>query len=187
MLRSFQRIATDVQHLTRVRRLLLPALALLVLAPRCATHRPNSSLAAIYNPLAQRPDYERNPVIVIPGVLGSRLVDDETGRTVRGKYDEIHFRRQQSDDLAAVSLPMGQGVPLSQLRDRVRSDGTLAYLELSVFGIPVELQAYNQILQTLGVGGYRDITCDTVRSSCQKTVYSLRWIGRARPALNDSS
>lgn len=156
MLRSLRRIATVVEHLMHVRRLLLTALALVVLAPGCATHRPNSSLAAIYNPLAQRPDHERNPVIVIPGVLGSRLVDDETGRIVWGKYDKIRFRRQQSDDLAAVSLPMGQGVPLSQLRDSVRSDGTLAYLELSVFGIPVELQAYNQILQTLGVGGYRD-------------------------------
>ncbi|TWU40219.1 hypothetical protein Q31b_35640 [Novipirellula aureliae] len=124
--------------------------------PSCVAQTPNASLAAIYNPLAQRPDYERNPVIVIPGVLGSRLVDNETGKTVWGKYDKIRIRRRQSDDLAAVSLPMRQGVPLSQLRDHVPSDGTLAYLELSVFGIPVELQAYNQILQTLGVGGYRD-------------------------------
>ncbi len=150
-----------VQYSIRAYKLLLPAFALpafvlVVFASGCATQRPNTSLAAIYNPLAQRPDYERNPVIVIPGVLGSRLVDDKTGKTVWGKYDRIRFRRQQSDDLAVVSLPMGQGVPLSQLRDSVRSDGTLAYLELSVFGIPVELQAYNQILQTLGVGGYRD-------------------------------
>lgn len=122
----------------------------------CASHRPQSRLAAIYNPLAQRPDYERNPVIVIPGVLGSRLVDDETGKTVWGEYDRIRLRRRQADDLAAVAHPMGLGIPLSQLRDGVRSDGTLAYLELKIGGIPVELQAYNQILQTLGVGGYRD-------------------------------
>ncbi len=145
-----------VRSTLHAHRLFLPALALLLFVPGCATDHPNSSLAAIYNPLAQRPDYERNPVIVIPGVLGSRLVDDKTGKIVWGKYDKIRFRRQQSEDLAEVSLPMGQGVPLSQLRDSVRSDGTLAYLELSVFGIPVELQAYNQILQTLGVGGYRD-------------------------------
>lgn len=156
--RARRLVDTVVQFSMRARKLLLPAFALVVLAPGCVTHRPHSSLAAIYNPLAQRPDYERNPVIVIPGVLGSRLVDDETGKTVWGKYDRIRFRRQQSDDLVAVSLPMGQGVPLAQLRDSVRSDGTLAYLELSVFGIPVELQAYNQILQTLGVGGYRDPT-----------------------------
>ncbi len=147
---------TVVQYSLRASRLLMPVLAMVVFAPGCVAQKPNASLAAIYNPLAQRPDYERNPVIVIPGVLGSRLVDDETGKTVWGKYDKIRFRRRQSDDLPAVSLPMRQGVPLSQLRDRVRSDGTLAYLELSVFGIPVELQAYNQILQTLGVGGYRD-------------------------------
>jgi pimeloyl-ACP methyl ester carboxylesterase len=141
---------------TNAKRFLLPLFVLVFFTSGCASHRSDSSLAAIYNPLAQRPDYERNPVIVIPGVLGSRLVDDETGKTVWGEYDRIRLRRRQADDLAAVAHPMGLGVPLSQLRDGVRSDGTLAYLELKIGGIPVELQAYNQILQTLGVGGYRD-------------------------------
>lgn len=122
----------------------------------CALHEPYSSLDSIYSPLAKLPDHERNPVIVIPGVLGSRLVDEQTGATVWGKYDRIHLLRRQADDLAAVALPMKQDAALSDLRDGVHSDGTLAYLELKVFGVPVELQAYQQILQTLGVGGYRD-------------------------------
>ncbi|WP_442508030.1 esterase/lipase family protein [Novipirellula sp. SH528] len=132
------------------------AWVLVLIVPGCALRKPHSTLNAIYSPLAKLPDYKRNPVIVIPGVLGSRLVDDETGHTVWGKYDRIHFRRQQADDLASVAIPMQQGVPLSELKDSVRSDGTLAYLELKIFGVPVELQAYQQILQTLGVGGYRD-------------------------------
>ncbi len=122
----------------------------------CVMGRPGASLAANFDSLAQRPDHERNPVIVIPGVLGSRLVDDATGKTVWGKYDGIRLLRRQADDLAAVALPMRQGASLSSLRDTVRSDGTLAYFELKVFGIPFELQAYSQILRTLGVGGYRD-------------------------------
>lgn len=145
------------RHLSKRLGGLLPLVAaVLLIAPGCTSQNSTTSLAAIYNPLAQLPDYERNPVIVIPGVLGSRLVDDSTDKTIWGKYDRIRFRRQQSEDLVAISVPMQEGVPLSELRDKVRSDGTLAYLELSIFGIPVELQAYNQILQTLGVGGYRD-------------------------------
>lgn len=138
------------------RGVLIPTLFMMIACSGCASPTTALSLDSIYSPLAKLPDYERNPVIVIPGVLGSKLVDDETGETVWGKYDRIRLIRQQAENLAAVSLPMAQGVPLSELRDQVRSDGTLAYLELKVFGVPVELQAYSQILKTLGVGGYRD-------------------------------
>ena len=46
-------------------------------------------LGEIYDELAQRPDNERNPVIVVPGILGSRLVDDATSDIVWGKWDLV--------------------------------------------------------------------------------------------------
>ncbi len=140
----------------QTRRLIFAVFVLGFLAPGCIHNRSKASLAEIYNPIAQRPDYERNPVIVIPGVMGSRLVDNETGATVWGEYGLFRSRRRTADDLATIAHPMGFGKPLNQLQDTVRSDGTLAYLELKIGGIPLELQAYDEILKTLGVGGYHD-------------------------------
>ena len=120
----------------------------------CVGPRPRSTLDAIYGPLARLPDFHRNPVVVIPGVLGSRLVDNDSGQVVWGKFNPIRFRRRTAADMRGISLPMSLGTPLSELRDDVRSDGTLA--ELSLAGIPVELEVYDQMLLTLGVGGYRD-------------------------------
>ncbi len=122
----------------------------------CTATAPHVQLGAIYNEAAQAPDFARNPVIVIPGILGSRLVDDETGALVWGKFERIRFFRRTTADVTAAALPMRQGASLDQLQDAVRSDGTLAYLEINVAGIPLEIQAYDDILQSLGVGGYRD-------------------------------
>lgn len=126
------------------------------LAAGCAATRQRAPLGAIYNEAAQAPDFARNPVIVIPGILGSRLVDDETGELVWGRFERLRFFRQTTTDVTAAALPMREGVPIDQLRDSIRSDGTLAYLEVDVAGIPLEIQAYDDILNSLGVGGYRD-------------------------------
>jgi len=98
--------------------------------------RSQVDLGDIYNDLAQLPDTERNPVIVIPGILGSRLVDNQTGEVVWGE--------------------MGPGVPLHQLHDQVGQDGPLDQITFRVAGIPIKVNAYAQVLATLGVGGYRD-------------------------------
>ncbi len=131
-------------------------LGVILLGLGCAVTRPHAKLGAIYDEAAQAPDFTRNPIIVIPGILGSRLVDDESGELVWGKFDKVRFFRRTTADVSAIALPMREGVPLDQLRDSIRSDGTLAYLEVDVAGIPLEIQAYDDILNSLGVGGYRD-------------------------------
>jgi len=51
---------------------------------------------------------------------------------------------------------MQSGVPLHQLHDQVQQDGPLDQVTFRVAGIPVKVNAYAQVLATLGVGGYRD-------------------------------
>ena len=48
-----------------------PALAVVVSAGGCATQPKAAELGTLYNRAAQQSDVERNPVIVIPGILGS--------------------------------------------------------------------------------------------------------------------
>ena len=113
-------------------------------------------LGDIYNDLAQLPDTERNPVIVIPGILGSRLIDNQTGEVVWGEMGPAGVSPLKTHSLTELALPMQSGVPLHQLHDQVGQDGPLDQITFRIAGIPVKVNAYAQVLATLGVGGYRD-------------------------------
>ena len=113
-------------------------------------------LSEIYSDLAKLPDYERNPVIVIPGILGSRLVDKRTDEVVWGEMGPSGVSPLKTHSLTELALPMQSGVPLHQLHDDVQPDGPLDQVTFRVAGIPVKVNAYAQVLATLGVGGYRD-------------------------------
>jgi len=98
---------------------------------------------------------DRNPVIVIPGILGSRLVDDETGKTVWGAFRSEYADPDTPEGAQLISLPLDKSMKET---GRVRPDGVLEDLEVSLAGFPIKIQAYSGILTTLGVGGYRDET-----------------------------
>jgi len=129
-----------------------------VMATGCQSlkERRQVSLGEVYDDLAKLPDYERNPVIVIPGILGSRLVDKQTGEVVWGEMGPAGVSPLKTRSLTELALPMRSGVPLHQLHDQVGHDGPLDQITFRVAGIPVKVNAYAQVLATLGVGGYRD-------------------------------
>ncbi len=99
---------------------------------------------------------QRNPVIVIPGLLGSRLKDSETGTLVWGAFSGKYADPGTKKGARLAALPMQEGVPLKDLKDTVVPSGALARLDLNFLLIPIRLNAYLNILKILGVGGYRD-------------------------------
>ena len=107
-----------------------------------------------YDRLAQYHEPDRNPIIVIPGILGSKLVDDKTGQTVWGAFRAEYADPNTEEGAQLIALPMSmddtEGI------DDVRPDGVLEALELDLFGFPVSIRAYANLLATLGAGGYRD-------------------------------
>ncbi len=113
-------------------------------------------LGGLYNRAAEFDDLTRNPVIVIPGVLGSKLRDGESGRVVWGAFGGEYADPETEDGARLVALPMAEGRPLSELHDSVSPDGVLDSVRIRLLGVPLESQAYVYILKTLGVGGYRD-------------------------------
>ncbi|MFO0917318.1 MAG: hypothetical protein U0872_03265 [Planctomycetaceae bacterium] len=114
------------------------------------------NLGTIYDQAAQTADRDRNPVIVIPGILGSRLVDQKSERVVWGEFGGDGVNPDTKLGAEEFALPMQLGVALSQLTDSVRPDGALSSLKVSLLGLPIQIGAYFEILQALGVGGYRD-------------------------------
>ncbi len=115
------------------------------------THRAN--LKKIYDKSAQYHKPDRNPIIVIPGILGSRLVDENSGTTVWGAFRRDYADPNTVDGSRLIALPFDAA---SSLASQVRPDGVLDSLELDFVGFPIRVQIYKGILETLGAGGYRD-------------------------------
>lgn len=132
------------------------ALAALFLLSACNAGLRTSDLGLLYNAAAASEESTRRPVLVIPGLLGSKLIDRDSGRTVWGAFTGDYADPSKPEDARLIALPMRRGVPLADLRDRVRSDGALDTVDIKFLFIPLSLNAYVEILGTLGVGGYRD-------------------------------
>jgi len=134
----------------------LAPLLLLALLPGCAARLAAPDLGGIYSRAAAKEGPDRNPVVVIPGILGSRLVDDESGALVWGAFGRGGVDASAPGGARLLALPMTPGAALRELTDRVRPDGVLDRTRVDVLGLPFELNAYIHLLATLGAGGYRD-------------------------------
>ncbi len=128
----------------------------LTLMSACSSAPRSPDLGSLYNQAAKHHHEFRNPAIVIPGILGSRLKDQASERTVWGAFGGGAANPQKPDGALLASLPMREGASFTDLRDGVVPDGVLGSLKVKLAGLPFQLKAYFQILVTLGVGGYRD-------------------------------
>jgi hypothetical protein len=135
---------------------LIGCLSALLLPAGCASMPRAPDLGGLYNQAARYHGEERNPVIVIPGILGSRLVDEASGRIVWGAFGGGAADAGSPEGRRMAALPMRPGAPLADLRDQVQSAGALESFRFSILGLPVELSAYRNILMMLGAGGYLD-------------------------------
>ena len=131
------------------------AISALLAVGACSTRPKAPDLGGLYDRAAQDHHPDRNPVIVIPGILGSRLVAED-GTVVWGAFTGGFAHPSTDTGARLVGLPMERGKTLAQLTDANRPDGALDTLKLSVLGLPIKLNAYANILATLGAGGYLD-------------------------------
>lgn len=120
----------------------------------CASTGKTANLKQIYERSAQYHLPDRNPIIVIPGILGSRLVDEDSGQTVWGAFRAEYADPKTAEGAQLISLSLDPKT--QQNAGHVVPDGVLEDLELSLAGFPISIQAYAGILTTLGAGGYRD-------------------------------
>ncbi len=127
-------------------------LCMLCLFSGCGTSVPKVGL--IYNRAAQYEDGDRNPIILIPGITGSKLKLGD--QMVWGAFVGGHSDAETPEGARALALPMRKGVSLAQLRDDTRPAGVLDHLEVSFLGLSFRLRAYVGLLNTLGIGGFRD-------------------------------
>lgn len=131
-------------------RIILVAVSVVILSG-CKIHDHQANLGAIYDQAAQRDEVDRNPIIVIPGILGSKLVHQASGDSVWG----IIGGKRGNNVTGHLPIPMRKGLPLSAIEDGVVPDGVLDRIVVKL-GAPISVKEYAQLLAALGVGGYRD-------------------------------
>jgi hypothetical protein len=121
----------------------------------CTTKLQSPDLGGIYNELIQADDPGRNPLIVVPGILGSKLKDLDSNTVVWGAFGPGSVNPKKTEGAQLIALPMGVGVPLADLRDRVEPDGVLDQVQVRFAGMDLRLKAYFYMLSTFGAV-YRD-------------------------------
>lgn len=125
----------------------------------CGARPTAINLHGIYDEAAQNIGSDRNPVIVIPGILGSKLEEPGSGQPVWGAFIYGASDADTPEGARLVALPMERGRALSELRDEVTPTEVLDTLTIDVALIRgVEFAAYADILKTLAAGKYRDQT-----------------------------
>jgi len=134
--------------------------AMLVLTAGCTLAGPRPNLGGIYAEAAHQQSEIGNPVILVPGMLGSNLVDQESGRTVWGAFRGHSLSARTAEGARLIALPMAEGVPLQDLRDNVVAAGVVDKVRFSLWRLPLSLDAYTDILMTLRLAGFRDESLD---------------------------
>lgn len=143
--------------LTRRKLWLGASASLAAAASGCATGAaPQADLRVLYNRSAQYHRPDRNPIVVIPGLLGSRLRERDSGRVIWGAFDGEAASPATADGARALAGPIDADVAIGATALASAPDGVLERVRINLAGIPFELGQYAQILATLGAGGYRD-------------------------------
>jgi len=119
-------------------------LALLTTAA-CSAPPRAPDLGGLYSELAQNEDPYRNPVILIPGILGSKLVDGPSEVVVWGTFGFGNADPNTPEGARLVALPMTRGEKLSELQDNVIPTETLDKVVISFGGYPLVLNTYAYI------------------------------------------
>lgn len=112
-------------------------------------------IADIYGEAAMQDASTRNPLIIIPGIMGSRLEVPADGKYVWGSTRKADYPLMSDpEDMQRAAHPMEIGTPLRDLTDNVVPTGTIEHFRFKLVGLPFQVQAYSAILEVLGVGGY---------------------------------
>lgn len=123
----------------------------------CSGPNKTAYISEIYSEVAQEIRDDRIPVVVLPGILGSKIEDSESGTKVWGAFTFGAANVEKPNGARLFALPMKKGVPLSKLRDHGQATEVLDYIvaDVGVFH-GLKLGAYVNIMQTLAAGKYRD-------------------------------
>jgi pimeloyl-ACP methyl ester carboxylesterase len=122
----------------------------------CSPAYKSPDLGGLYNSLVQNESPYRNPVILSPGLLGSKLANKNTGEVVWGAFGLNTVSPRTAEGAREIAIPMLFNETHNEMRDSVLPAGTLDRVRFNFLGYPLEQTTYAHILRILGIGGFRD-------------------------------
>jgi hypothetical protein len=98
-----------MKEIPMIRDITLGFMAFLLVLAGCSSPPKTPDLGGIYNNLAQHEDPYRNPIILIPGLLGSKLVDPDSDTIVWGAFGTDTLNPNKPGGARMFGLPMQPG------------------------------------------------------------------------------
>ena len=108
-----------------------------------------SEIRGIYAKAAALDLRSRNPIVFIPGIMGSRLVDPRDSRSIWGDFNRTYNDPTVGANRSLIALPMKPGIPLDELHAPTEADGAMAVARPR--RLPIAVSAYRDIMQSVGV------------------------------------
>ena len=128
--------------------------ALLLALTSCASPAPD--FAQIYGEKATRHrQRDRNPLIIVPGFLGSSLLDTASDTYVWGRFDHNPIDPNSAEGARLAALPLDIVTPLPDLHDGVVPDGLLENLHVKFLGLAISHPIYRGLVDLLSLAGYQ--------------------------------
>lgn len=134
------------------------ATGLLAALAGCADSPSAPDLDRIYANVAVAENPGRRPLITVPGTLGSRLVDGETGTVIWGGGSRgLSADPEDPVEARLMALPiLPPEAPLSDIRDGIVAAGVIDVARARVLGVPIDVNVYGGVLETLAKGGFQN-------------------------------
>jgi len=93
-----------------------------------------------------------NPIIVIPGILGSKLVDKDLTNSHWGDFGRNFANPKKVTNLRNMALPMSLNKGLDQLNVTSIADGSMRHVTGTIAGLPIKINSYASLMEAMGVG-----------------------------------
>ncbi len=95
-----------------------------------------------------------NPVIVITGILGSRIVDKEESFSLWGDFRKKSSHISFEQRITQIALPINPKLSLDRLISNSVADGSIRTAKVRVAGLPLNVNVYDSMMGAMGVGGH---------------------------------
>lgn len=156
-------VSTNKDQVTPIHHRVVVTLMVLALAsPACTNSSDRSFLTLNYQRAAEEHGPDRNPIVVVPGLLGTTLRDTSSDRFIWGGFDNLSVDPKSATGLRLLALPLTLGSEgRISASDDIEPTFVLERATVRLLGLPFNLDVYAGILGALGVGGYRDESLGT--------------------------
>lgn len=150
----------------------LPGLAGLAGLAGCAAadRKDVDDLARLYAAIPSQRGRRPDPVLFLPGLLGSELTDTETDTILWGRFLAGTMKMDDPAFLQAIGLPMfdAQTTSLAELTDSVKATGALLNAEIKIGKKIIEINAYPNIISGVLAQDQSDLEGRVTRSQLWK-------------------